>query len=169
MYEWVVVEYWSVVTVHKVFSFHDLSCLLKKSYGAIILFSFKFNIFMFCVPALFSASTLSLLNLPYVNNASLNFSRLLCLRLVFTSDRVRVGVGVVIRSIELMIEWKQRSDSTYDSVTYVPLMTQWKPDCQSREQKQKNQTNHKAWERALWLVYPSTSASDSDNLVFTRS
>lgn len=56
MYEWVVVEYWSVVTVHKVFSFHDLSCLLKKSYGAIILFSFKFNIFMFCVPALFTAS-----------------------------------------------------------------------------------------------------------------
>ena len=77
MYEWVVVEYWSVVTVHKVFSFHDLSCLLKKSYGE-ILFSFKFNIFMFCVPALFTASTLSLLNLPYFNNASLNFSRLLC-------------------------------------------------------------------------------------------
>lgn len=102
MYEWVVVEYWSVVTVHKVFSFHDLSCLLKKSYGAIILFSFKFNIFMFCVPALFTASTLSLLNLPYVNNASLNFIRLLCLRLVFT--RVGVGAGVVIRSIELMIE-----------------------------------------------------------------
>ena len=125
MYEWVVVEYWSVVTVHKVFSFHDLSCLLKKSYWAIILFSFKFNIFMFCVPALFTASTLSLLNLPYVNNASLNFSRLLCWRLVFTSDGVRVGVGagVVIRSIELMIEWKQRSDSTYVSVTYVPLMT----------------------------------------------
>ena len=91
----------------------------------IILFSFKFNIFMFCVPALFTASTLSLLNLPYVNNASLNFSRFLCLRLVFTSDGVRVGVGagVVIRSIELMIEWKQRSDSTYVSVTYVPLMT----------------------------------------------
>ena len=169
MYKWVVVEYWSVVTVHKVFSFHDLSCVLKKSYGEIILFSFKFNIFMFCVPALFTASTLSLLNLPYVNNASLNFSRLLYLRLVFTSDRVRVGVRVVIRSI--MIEWKQRSDSTYDSVTYVPLMTQWKPDCQSwkQKQKQKNQTNHKAWERALWLVYPSTSASDSDNLVFTRS
>ena len=59
---------------------------------------------MFCVPALFTASTSSLLNLPYVNNASLNFSRLLCLRLFFTSDRVRVGVGVVIRSIELMIE-----------------------------------------------------------------
>ena len=102
MYKWVVVEYWSVVTAHEVFSFHDLSCVLKKSYGEIILFSFKFNIFMFCVPALFTASTLSLLNLPYVNNASLNFSRLLYLRLVFTSDRVRVRVGVVIRSI--MIE-----------------------------------------------------------------
>ena len=164
MYKWVVVEYWSVVTVHKVFSFHDLSCLLKKSYGEIILFSFKFNIFMFCVPALFTASTLSLLNLPYVNNASLNFSRLLCLRLVFTSDGVRVGAGVVIRSIKLMIEWKQRSDST---VTYVPLMTWWKPDCRNLKQKQKNQTNHKAWEHALWLVYPSTSASD--NLVFARS
>ena len=25
------------------------------------------------------------------------------------------------------------------------------------------------WERALWLVYPSASASDSNNLVFTRS
>ena len=105
MYKWVVVEYWSVVTVHKVFSFHDLSCLLKKSYGAIILFSFKFNNLV-CVPALFTASTLSLLNLPYVNNASLNFSRLLCLKLVFTSDGVGVGVGagVVIRSIELLIE-----------------------------------------------------------------
>jgi len=40
-----------------------------------------------------------------------------------------------------------------------------KPDCRSRKQEQKNQTNHKAWERALWLVYPSASASDSDNLV----
>ena len=69
---------------------------------------------MVCVPALFTASTLSLLNLPYVNNASLNFSRLLCLKLVFTSDGVGVGVGVgvgagagagvVIRSIELLIE-----------------------------------------------------------------
>ena len=28
---------------------------------------------------------------------------------------------------------------------------------------------HKAWELALWLVYPSASASDFDNLVFTRS
>ena len=39
MYEWVVVKYWSVVTVHKVFSCHNLSCLLKKSCGAIIPFS----------------------------------------------------------------------------------------------------------------------------------
>ena len=76
MYEWVVVKYWSVVTVHEVSSFQDLSCLLKKSNGAIILFSFKFNIFMFCAPALITASMLSLLNLPYVNSASLNFSRL---------------------------------------------------------------------------------------------
>ena len=73
------------------------------------LFYFLLNsIFLFCVPALFTASTLSLLNLPYVNNASLNFSRLLCLKLVFTSDGVGVGVGVgagvVIRSIELLIE-----------------------------------------------------------------
>ena len=28
---------------------------------------------------------------------------------------------------------------------------------------------HKAWERVLWLVYPSASASDSNNLDFTRS
>ena len=76
MYKWVVVKYWSVVTVHKVCSIHDLSCLLKESYGAIILFYFKFNIFMFCAPALFNTSMLSLLNLPYVNSASLNFSRL---------------------------------------------------------------------------------------------
>ena len=34
--------------------------------------------------------------------------------LVFTSDGV--GVRVVIRSVELMIYWKQRSDSAYDSV-----------------------------------------------------
>ena len=59
---------------------------------------------MFSALALFTASMLSLLNLPYVNNASLNFSHLLCLKLVFTSDGVRVGVGLVIRSIELMIE-----------------------------------------------------------------
>ena len=31
---------------------------------------------MFCAPALFTASMLSLLNLRYVNSASLNFSRL---------------------------------------------------------------------------------------------
>ena len=103
MYKWVVVEYWSVVTVHEVFSFHDLSCLLKKSYGALLFYFLLNSIFLFCVPALFTASTLSLLNLPYVNNASLNFSRLLCLKLVFTSDGVGVGVGVVIRSIELLI------------------------------------------------------------------
>ena len=39
-------------------------------------------------------------------------------------------------------------------------MIYWKPDCRSRKQKQKNQTNHKTWERALSLVYPSVSASD---------
>ena len=37
------------------------------------------------------------------------------------------------------------------------------------KQKQTNQTNHKAWERELWLVYTSPFASDSDNLVFTGS
>ena len=29
--------------------------------------------------------------------------------------------------------------------------------------------NRKAWQRALWLVYPSASSSNSDNLVFTKS
>ena len=32
-------------------------------------------------------------------------------RLPFTSDGV--GVGVVIRSVELMLKWKQPSDSSY--------------------------------------------------------
>ena len=36
-----------------------------------------------------------------------------------------------------------------------------------KQKKIKNQTNHKVWERALWLVYPSACVSDSDNLVFT--
>ena len=35
----VVVTYWGVVTVPKVCSFQDVSCLLKKSCGAIIPFS----------------------------------------------------------------------------------------------------------------------------------
>ena len=36
---------------------------------------------------------------------------------------------------------------------------------ESEAEKQKNQANQKASERALGLVYPSASASDSDNLV----
>lgn len=40
----------------------------------------------------------------------------------------------------------------------------------TREQeKRKNQTNHNAYQLALWLVYSSATISNSDNLVFARS
>ena len=47
----------------------------------------------------------------------------------------------------------------------LSFMIKWKLGCRKRKQKQENETNHKVWEHALWLVYPSASASNSDNLV----
>ena len=38
----------------------------------------------------------------------------------------------------IMITWKQRSDSSYDSVACVSLMIWWKLDFRSRKQKRKN-------------------------------
>ena len=40
--------------------------------------------------------------------------------------------------------------------------------CWQGKWKLKNKTNHNEWERALWLVHSSTSASDSNHSVFTR-
>ena len=47
----------------------------------------------------------------------------------------------------------------------LSFMIKWKLGCRKWKQKQENETNHKVWEHALWLVYPSASASNSDNLV----
>ena len=47
----------------------------------------------------------------------------------------------------------------------LSFMIKWKLGCRKRKQKQENETNHKVWEHAFWLVYPSASASNSDNLV----
>ena len=47
------------------------------------------------------------------------------------------------------------------------LMIQWKLQCQSWKQKAE-ETHYKALNQTLWLVYSFTSASDSNNLVFTR-
>ena len=74
------------------------------------------------------------------------------------------------------------------SRTLIPLMTpsltiSWKLDCQSLKRKRKNKPmvfvelpacclsncTRRTWGLALWLVYSSASASDSDNLVFTGS
>ena len=74
------------------------------------------------------------------------------------------------------------------SRTLIPLMTpsltiSWKLDCRSLKRKRKNKPmlfvelppcclsncTRRTWGLALWLVYSSASASDSDNLVFTVS
>ena len=47
------------------------------------------------------------------------------------------------------------SDSAYDSVSYDP----------ESEAEAEEGTNHNAWNRALWLVYPCASAFVSDNAV----
>ena len=73
--------------------------------------------------------------------------------------------------------YKRRSRSRIVKTVFwdllIPLTTPSRYESRSsengRKQKRKNWTNHKAWKCALWLVYPFVSASDSDNLVFTRS
>jgi len=51
------------------------------------------------------------------------------------------------------------SNSVYDSIAYDPLKTRWS----ELEVEAEEPTNHKAWDQTLWLVYSSTSASDSDS------
>ena len=53
------------------------------------------------------------------------------------------------------------SNSVYNSVAYDPVSESKAEAAES--------TNYKAQNQTLWLVYYSASASDSDNLLFTRS
>ena len=57
------------------------------------------------------------------------------------------------------------TDSANDSGAFDPLKTR----LSKSEAEAEEQTNHKARNQALWLVYSSASASDSENAVFTRS
>ena len=118
------------------------------------------------------------------------------LRLVFTNDRV--GVGVVVGVIrELKTEWKSKIGvvriGRIRTFSFLPipfttpsLMIQWKLGCRSWKQKQKNQPIAKSGiEHCHWFILPlllatptmqrrrqkqnQCSASDSVGLVFTRS
>ena len=60
----------------------------------------------------------------------------------------------------LMIWWKQRCDSAYDFAAYEPVKTRLSES--EAKQRRKNQTNHKAWERASWLVYSSSACRKLD-------
>ena len=75
-------------------------------------------------------------------------------RLVFNS--VGVGVGVVIRSVELNDLVKTASDSAYDSVVYDQVKTG------SSELKQEETEELSQSQIVGTLSYPSASASDSD-------
>ena len=88
-------------------------------------------------------------------------------RLVFTSDGVGVGVGVVIRSVELYhLVKSERSDSAHDSVVYDQVESRLSESQVKVEELNQSQSVGKC---IAGLVYPSASASDSDNLVFTGS
>ena len=75
-------------------------------------------------------------------------------RLVFNS--VGVGVGVVIRSVELNDLVKTASDSAYDSVVYDQVKTG------SSELKQEETEELSQSQIVGTLSYPSATASDSD-------
>ena len=72
------------------------------------------------------------------------------LRLVFTSDGVRVRVGVIIRNVA----------SAYDLVKTRSSESE-------AEAKELNQSQSAGM--CIVIVYPGTYACNSDNLVFTRS
>lgn len=76
------------------------------------------------------------------------------LRLVFNS--IGVGVGVVIRSVELNDLVKTASDSAYDSVVYDQVKTG------SSELKQEETEELSQSQIVGTLSYPSATASDSD-------
>ena len=86
------------------------------------------------------------------------------------------------------IRYSENKTDGVGSRTLIPLMTpsltiSWKLDCRSLKRKRKNKPmlfvewppcclsncTRRTWGLALWLVYSSASASDSDNLVFTGS
>ena len=67
-----------------------------------------------------------------------------------------------------MIQWQQRSDSS-DTAYYSVVCDQVKTGSSESETETEELTNHKTWERALRLIYPSAFASDSDIVLFTRS
>ena len=75
-------------------------------------------------------------------------------RLVFNS--IGVGVGVVIRSVELNDLVKTASDSAYDSVVYDQVKTG------SSELKQEETEELSQSQIVGTLSYPSATASDSD-------
>ena len=56
-------------------------------------------------------------------------------------------------------------ESGEDSVPIIPLTGENQIVGVGSRGRRTKPTNHKAWERALRLVYPSDSAPDSDNLV----
>ena len=65
--------------------------------------------------------------------------------------------------MDLMIHWKQRSDSTHDSVVYDQVKTRWSESEAEAEEENQSQSV------GMCNVIGSTFASDSDKLVFTWS
>ena len=67
------------------------------------------------------------------------------IRLVFTSDGVAVGVGVVIKSVEVYdLAWSSEK-SVLIPLTTPSFTMKWKMGRRSRKQKRKNLTNHSIW------------------------
>ena len=76
-----------------------------------------------------------------------------------------MGIGVVIRSVEIHDLEKHRSDSACDSVVYDQVKTE-SSELQA-EAEELNQSQN-VGTCIFLMVCPSASASDSDNLVLTR-
>ena len=57
------------------------------------------------------------------------------------------------------------SESTHDSVAYNPVKTR----LLGLEAEVEEPTTHKAQNQALWLVYSFASATNVNDVVFTRS
>ena len=66
-----------------------------------------------------------------------------------------------------MIQWQQRSDSS-DTAYYSVVCDQVKTGSSESGTETEELTNHKTWERALRLTYPSAFASDSDIVLLKK-